>query len=73
MSKKKKQSEEKPAEVLICEDCAVSSADDNSVQKRECGHFLCEECMPCMLCDDLDFDSESDTEFDDEEDDEDEP
>lgn len=30
----------------VCENCA---ADGEDVQLRECGHELCENCMPCPL------------------------
>ncbi len=37
----------------VCEHCAVDSVDDDSVQKRPCGHVLCEDCAcPCPICDD---------------------
>jgi hypothetical protein len=47
-------------EFLVCEGCAVSHSDDDSVQKRLCGCILCEDCMPCQAHDDDDLDDESD-------------
>lgn len=40
---RKKQEEE----LICCESCGVCSIDDSSVQSRECGCILCEECFPC--------------------------
>jgi hypothetical protein len=35
----------------VCENCAVGSNDDETVQKRDCGHVLCEACCePCPVC-----------------------
>lgn len=37
--------------VWVCEVCATSSDDDDTVQLRECGHVLCEEhTMDCEVC-----------------------
>lgn len=33
-----------------CENCGVSAAENDSVQKRMCDHVLCEDCMPCPFC-----------------------
>lgn len=34
----------------VCENCGVGSNDDDSVQKRDCEHVLCENCTPCPIC-----------------------
>ncbi len=40
----------KDEEFLSCDSCGVTSVEDDSVQERECGHALCENCIPCQIC-----------------------
>ena len=40
--------------VLVCEWCAEDSVDNDTVQLRDCGHVLCEDCAcPCLICEDV--------------------
>jgi hypothetical protein len=40
-----------PTKAAVCEWCATDDIDDDSVQLRECGHVLCENCaVPCLIC-----------------------